>query len=253
LGNGVERHRDDVYTWAGMVTDFAATRRTLHLVAAHVLGRRRFAVAGRFGLRASPGGFATPAFGDGPEVIRVAGTSLVREVGNEARAMTIDGSSLRELARFVDVDIDAPFSVGPETPVYGTPETPLHLDTAATTSIANWYELGWNVLDELISSLPGDAEPATIQLWPEHFDAASHVGLASRDRVNVGFSAGDASVPEPYCYVGPWGTDRPGDPGFWNAPFGAVLRATQADMTPDQRAACLAFFRAGLRNAGAQA
>ena len=49
------------------------TREVLHRVAAHVLGRRRYQVSGRFGLRASPGGFATPAFGDGPEVVRIAG------------------------------------------------------------------------------------------------------------------------------------------------------------------------------------
>jgi hypothetical protein len=61
-----------------------ATRRTLHRVAAHVLGRGRCEVCGRFGLRASPGGFATPAFGAGPEALRVAGDAIVREMAATA-------------------------------------------------------------------------------------------------------------------------------------------------------------------------
>ena len=43
------------------------------------------------------------------------------------------------------------------------------------------------------------------------------------DRVNLGASPGDGFHAEPYLYVGPWGPHRPGAPGFWNAPFGAVL------------------------------
>ncbi|TML41944.1 MAG: hypothetical protein E6G27_05890, partial [Actinobacteria bacterium] len=60
---------------------YTSTRQGLHRVAAHILSRRRFDVSGRFGLRAGPGGIATPSFGDGPETIRVAGTTLVRETG----------------------------------------------------------------------------------------------------------------------------------------------------------------------------
>ena len=43
-------------------SELVPTRRALHRIAAHVLGRRRYQVAGRFGLRASPAGFATPAW-----------------------------------------------------------------------------------------------------------------------------------------------------------------------------------------------
>ncbi len=70
-----------------------STCEDLHVIAAHVLGRRRFAVSGHFGLRASPRGVATPAFGPEPEVLRLAGAHLVREVGNETRTMPIDGAS----------------------------------------------------------------------------------------------------------------------------------------------------------------
>jgi hypothetical protein len=51
-------------------------------------------------------------------------------------------------------------------------------------------------------------------LWPEHFDVGISVG-----EVNYGLSPGDAALPEPYAYVGPW-TPRTGQ--FWNQPFGAA-------------------------------
>ncbi len=59
---------------------YAATRNALQRVAVHVLARRRHAVTGRFGLRATPGGFGTPAFGPDEEVLRIAGDRLVRPV-----------------------------------------------------------------------------------------------------------------------------------------------------------------------------
>jgi hypothetical protein len=58
-----------------------ATRIALHTISAHVLAHRRFAVSGRFGLRAGVGGISTPSFGDAPETIRISESALVREVG----------------------------------------------------------------------------------------------------------------------------------------------------------------------------
>src|SRR5579863_256849 len=77
---------------------FTATRVELHRVAAHILARRRHDVSGRFGLRPSPGGFATPAFGEGPEVVRVANGTLVREAAGGASYLPLAGASLRRLA-----------------------------------------------------------------------------------------------------------------------------------------------------------
>lgn len=65
---------------------------------------------------------------------------------------------------------------------------------------------------------------ATIQLWPEHFDAATTVTLPSMEPVDLGFSPGDGFESEPYLSVGPWGAARPGDPRFWNVPFGSMRR-----------------------------
>jgi hypothetical protein len=202
--------------------DLAGDRDTLHRVAAHVLGRRRHQVSGRFGLRATPGGFGTPAFGDEPESLRVSGTTLVREVGGTASYVPIAGSTLRSLAAFVGSDISASFSVGEDGPPVGDADSPLALDPAGAEALATWFALGWRILDEVVSELALAKPPATVQLWPEHFDAGTNVALASGAQVNLGASPGDDSIPEPYLYVGPWGPERPGDASFWNAPFGAM-------------------------------
>ena len=107
--------------------DFASSRATLHVIAAHVLGRRRFEVSGHFGLRASPGGFGTPAFGEGPETVRVAGAVLVHETGADAASVPIAGSTLRELAAFAGADVDRDFSVGAGMPAPGDLDAPLNV------------------------------------------------------------------------------------------------------------------------------
>ena len=228
---------------------YASTLDILHRVAAHVLAHRRFDMSGRCGLRASPGGFATPAFGTDPEVIRISGVTLVREVGGTSAFAPISGSTLRDLAAFVGVDLDANFNCGEEIPPLGDADVPFDLDVEAATKIADWYSLGWNVLDAVLATLPIEAESATVQLWPEHFDAATTVELPSGKRVNLGFSPGDAFERDPYLYVGPWGSERGGDPEFWNAPFGAVLRWSQVYELPDPAVSCQEFIRVGLRHA----
>lgn len=223
-----------------------ATRTALHTVAAHVLGRRRFVVSGRFGLRAAPGGIATPAFGDGPETVRISGTTLVREVGAVTTRLAIDGSTLGQLARFADVDLGEPFAVGADTPPIGSLDAALALDPATVAQIADWFTLAWRVLDDVLASLTADVEVATTQLWPEHFDAATSVTAAPAKPVNLGFSPGDGFESEPYLYVGPWGSERPGDGNFWNAPFGAVCRRAEVHSSPDPVATCRRFLTEGL-------
>jgi hypothetical protein len=50
--------------------------------------------------------------------------------------------------------------------------------------------------------------------------------------VNLGGSPGDGFSDEPYLYVGPWTSDRPGDSEFWNAPFGAFRTWSQLGAGP---------------------
>jgi hypothetical protein len=226
-----------------------ATRTVLHRIAAHVLARRRFEVSGRFGLRASPGGFTTPAFGEGPETLRVAGAFLVVETGGANKCRAIPGATLRQLARFAGTDIDAPFACGDDTPALGDPDALLQLDLDQARRIADWFDLGWMALDAVLSPLSPEAEPATIQLWPEHLDAGTNVGLPNGERVNLGFSPGDGFEAQPYAYVGPWSAERRGDPSFWNAPFGAVLRAADVAATGAGLAACIEFLLQGIDNA----
>jgi hypothetical protein len=222
------------------------TRTALHTIAAHVLARRRYAVGGRFGLRAGPGGIATPAFGDDPETIRISGVTLVREVGGLSTRVSINGSTLRALAGFVDVDLDAPFSCGDDTPPLGAVDVPFDLVVETATEINDWFALAWTVLDDILGSLPKGFEVATIQLWPEHFDAATTVTVPSGQGVNLGFSPGDGFESEPYLYVGPWGDERPGDPTFWNAPFGATRRRSETRGSANTAEFCRQFLCQGL-------
>ncbi len=214
----------------------------LHRIAAHVMGRRRFEVSGHFGLRASPGGLATPAFGPQPEVLRLAGTALVREVGGDSWSVSIEGSTLAALAQFAGADLAIEFSAGPDTPPLGAADDALSLAPDELDALYGWFDLGWRVLDQALSGLPTPQSRSTVQLWPEHFDVATEVELRPSLGFTLGFSPGDSFSPEPYVYVGPWGDERPGDPAYWNAPFGAYAPRSLVPGAP----ACLEFLREGV-------
>jgi hypothetical protein len=233
------------------------TRTGLQQVAVHVLARRRHAVTGRFGLRAAPGGFATPMFGDAGEVVRLSGTILVVERGGDVAVEEL--TTLGRAAEIVGVDLAADFSVGHETPPLADAAAPLPLDTAAAWVLAGWWATGAGALDEAVAGAPAVTATTVAQLWPEHFDHACTVTLGNpgdaaggdgddAPKANVGASPGDGYEPEPYLYVGPWGPERPGDPGYWNAPFGAVLRRGELAGVAhdDRRARMVEFVRTGL-------
>jgi hypothetical protein len=223
---------------------FAADRSTLQRVACHVLARARFAATGRFGLRATPGGFGTPAFGPDAEVVRVDGALLVREVAGDSKVTTavpLAGSSLRELAAVAGVDLGADFSAGEDTPPVGDVDESLAVETSSVELLGEWYSLAWRALDVVVGALGASAAPSVIQLWPEHFDVAIDVAVAPGRRVNLGASPGDSYSDEPYVYVGPW--DRDGLTGdYWNAPFGAALGQSDVDGVP----AAVAFLLEGV-------
>lgn len=222
------------------------TRDALHRIATHVVARARATVTGKFGLRSTPGGFGTPAFGDAVEVVRVAGGVLVRERNGRAEAHPLDGATLAALAAFVEVDLDSPFQAGSDTPEMGDRNQPLTIDTAEVLRLADWWHLGWQIMD---ASAAGGRDAMAVQVWPEHFDAGTSVsvGAGESDRCNLGASPGDGYSDEPYLYVGPWSADRPGDAAYWNAPFGAVVRRSELLAAPDARQAGIAFMERGLR------
>jgi len=160
----------------------------LHVLAPHVMGRRRSAVSGHFGLRASPRGVATPAFGSEPEVLRLAGPHLVREVGNDALSLALEGATLAELADFAGADLASDYSAGAGTPPPGPPEKRFHLDRGELDALYAWFDLGWRVLDTVTSEPASGSGWSTLQLWPEHFDVGTSRDAGAGPGVNLGFS-----------------------------------------------------------------
>lgn len=234
---------------------FAETRDALQRVAVHIVARARQQGVGRFGLRVTPGGFGTPDFGPDVARVRVSGGSLIRESagtdGATSAGTAIDGSTLAELAVIAQVDLGADLDVGHDTPPLGDTDDVLRVDDAAARALAGWYAKTNAALDHVVASVPATAAPTLVQVWPEHFDAALDLAAAPDMRVNLGGSPGDGSHADPYLYVGPWTDDRPGDPDFWNAPFGAMLSYTDLAATADPVAAAAAFYLRGLRQFGA--
>jgi len=229
---------------------YASTRDTLQHLAAHIVARARSQATGEISLRVVPGGFGTPTFGDARTQVRVAGGLLVRETDTaddaSARATTLDGSTLAELAAFAQVDLGAGLDVGHDTPELGDVDTPLTVDAAAANALAAWYSVGTQALDRVVGELSASATPTVIRLWPEHFDVAIDAEAAPGRRVNLGASPGDGFHAEPYAYVGPWADDRPGDAAFWNAPFGAIVGHHALVGVDDPVGKLADFFLAGM-------
>jgi hypothetical protein len=232
---------------------YEATRHVLHRVATHVLARAQHSATGRIGLRVSPGGFATVEFGRG-ERLRAVDGMLVHEFSDDGswriESRAISGASLAELCRFAGVDPHEEFSAGHDTPPVGDLEHPIEIHLPSAERLGSWYAIAARALDRAISDVAVTARPSLIQLWPEHFDVATDVAFdaaaPSERRVNLGGSPGDSAHPAPYLYVGPWTADRPGDPTFWNASFGAILDYETAVTTADPVSSATDFFRLGL-------
>jgi hypothetical protein len=201
----------------GMTIDphvLVATREALHALAEHVLAADLHRRTGRIGLRAAPGGFATPVVdGDASRRrVRVDGTDVAVDEAGEERRVAV--TTLRAAAELVGIDAGGPRDVYP----LATPldlDAPLPVDADAAALLAAWFDLSDRALVRLAELRPHDDVTVT-QLWPEHFDLARSMGQA-----NYGGSPGDADHPRPYLYVGPW-NPPPGDER-WNEPFGASL------------------------------
>ena len=224
---------------------YASTRDAWHRLAEHAISPARYAATGKIGLQPSPGGFATPAFGDAGRVIAVEGDHLV--ISEQLDGARGAGSALQsgvavkrtaittvaDAARFVGVVAGAPINVyTPNTPL--EPDAPLTIDVDAAELIAMWYDLTAKALRAFAGSIAAD-QPTDAQLWPEHFDLA-----LSADRVNYGGSPGDDHIDVPYLYVGPF-DGPPQRDAFWNQPFGAAIGFDEIASIDD----AFAFFRRG--------
>ncbi len=229
--------------------DHAAHTETMRLIAVHLLARARHAATGRFGLRPTPGGLGTGRFGPDNTQVRMSGATLVHETAGDAGASTrtlpVDGRTFGELAAFVGVDLVDGFSVGHDTPDLPGADHVVRLDDRAATLVGDWYAFCDCVLIRFLAERP-DSTPTGLQVWPEHFDLGTDLDATpGGERMNVGGSPGDSYSAEPYLYVGPRSTARPGDPDYWNAPFGAAIGLGElaASGRPDQ--AALEFLRRG--------
>jgi hypothetical protein len=139
-----------------------------------------------------------------------------------------------------------PLDVGDDTPSIGDVDARIAIDGDAAAGLGGWYALIAEVLDRTLAALTveGLRTITMPRLWPEHFDVAIETEVGPGRRVNLGGSPGDAFSHGPYCYVGPWGAERPGDQSFWNAPFGSFhpLEAR----TPESVDAAVDFLLRGI-------
>ncbi len=188
-------------------------------------------------LRATPGGFGTPAFEHGgmTRQVRVDGVELVYVQGEgESRARI---GSLAEAGALVGELLLSDASLDP---------APLEIEADAAAALAAWFSLGGKVLDLLVAEADTDHAASAPRLWPEHFDIAIESGSESAGRrANYGFSPGDKNHSRPYVYVGPWRRDLAG--ALWNATGFDGAELDYADLlgAPDPLQAALDFCREG--------
>jgi len=215
-----------------------ATRRSLHLVAAHVMSPTRQRAPGeKIGLRWTRGGFGTPFFGNDVQ-LRVAADVLTVQVGTREQRGRL--TTLKDAAEFVGFDLTR-FDTA-------MADEPLAVDAAAGAYLGDVFGFGASVLEQLRAEATADQQPGRVQLWPEHFDVAVELGEESMgQRATCGLSPGDDHHDEPYFYVAPWSGPERSD--VWNAtafrgaelPLAAILDAA------DQREAALEFLRDRVR------
>jgi len=210
----------------------AATRAGLHRVAEHILASALYRASGKIGLVSSPGGFRTPSFGTNARFLAVDGAELVVSGAGGTKRTSL--TTVRAAAEFAGITPGAIAEVyEPATPL--DLDAPLMIEPDAARLLAEWYGLGAQALSRIAAEIPGD-QPTAPVLWPEHFD----LGITAA-AINYGASPGDDHVADPYLYVGPHAGPPPGDPAFWNAPFGAARTFRQVGTVAE----AAAFFRDG--------
>ncbi len=196
--------------------ELTRTRTALHGIAELLLAGPQYAASGTIRLRVLPAGIATVAEPD----LRLQGVELVGVNGRHPLTGTY--AEVAAAAGIIPRSLNDVYS--DTAPV--TPSDRIDFDPAHLAQLTGALAIG----DAALRTFAPDEVPV---FWPEHLDVAISTG-----EVNYGVSPGDAAIPEPYAYVGPW-TARTGD--FWNQPFGAAQLLTNLE-TSD---AVAAFFREG--------
>jgi hypothetical protein len=219
---------------------FSTTVEALHAVAANVMSAAYFHATSHIGLRPTPRGFGTPVFG-AEERVRVDATALVHERAGQVRRHQL--TTLTAAAAFVGVPLGAPPVFNATTAI--APDAPLVVDRDGALAVADWYALAAALLHDLRAAHE-TVSSTDLQIWPEHFDLACELGDESAgNRANFGASPGDAGIPEPYLYVGPFDpARRVGALGTHG--FGAALTYSELRSTGEAGAAGRHFFESAL-------
>lgn len=223
---------------------FEAARTALHRLAFFAVAPVRHGATGKLGLRYTHRGFGTPFYG-ADEQVRVEGTLLVHQVGDEVETSPI--TSVSAATSFLGIPYRSTWFDGfHDPPAAGDPDADLTVEPDAAAALADWFGFATAVLEEARRT-EGAADVSRVQLWPEHFDPAVEMGPADAGlRASYGASPGDAAHPEPYLYVAAWGEIDRGDP-YWNDEHfnGAALPYRALLAADDQFAVALGFLRAG--------
>ena len=225
---------------------YSAMREGLHQIAFFAVAPARYKVAGRMGLKDTPGGFGTPEF-DG-QVARVEGGLLVHEQDGNVATQTI--TTIRSAAEFFGNPYEAEWFADFHDPLApADPDTDLSVDEDATRAIGEWFEFGFRVLNEVRSHGAEGDDVTEVQLWPEHFDPATELGDYERgQRASFGASPGDGAHAEPYLYVASWSEIDRADP-FWNDESfnGGSLGYAELLASSDPESAALDFYLQGYK------
>lgn len=194
-------------------SSLVSTRDALHQLAFYAIAPARYKAMGRMGLRPIPNGFGTPVF-DG-RMAAVRDDFLVYEENGAVATRTI--GTIREAAEFFGVPYEQEWFSDFYDPLPpADPDQPLDVDVGAVRFLAEWFEFGFEVLDQLSRRGSRGDDVSEAQLWPEHFDAAIEMGAHDKgQRASFGASPGDADHPQPYLYVAAW-SDIDRAHTFWN-------------------------------------
>jgi hypothetical protein len=111
------------------------------------------------------------------------------------------------------------------TALIGSADCPPALLAATRDSLHRVAEhvlaAAWYAASGEISLAPSPGGFRTPSFGPDGRYLTFDVGITAA-AVNYGASPGDEHIAEPYPYAGPHDGPPPGDPAFWNAPFGAA-------------------------------
>lgn len=107
-------------------------------------------------------------------------------------------------------------------------------DAEAFRAAARWFTTAHDILSHAVRT-HGPDRATDLLLWPHHFDLGAILLLeagadpSSDPCVGIGFSLGDATIPQPYYYANPYAVEKPAAPppipaGRWaDQWFGAIL------------------------------